>query len=77
MNLPARPAMRGFKIAHAELREQLKHAEAQVRRLFQKRKTIAKLIPANDLEVLKMERKVIDHGHGPWLWLAPQSGAFM
>jgi transposase len=54
-----RPTMRGFKIAHAELREQLKHAEAQVRKLFQKRKTIAKRIPANDLEVLKTERKLI------------------
>jgi hypothetical protein len=51
--------MRGFKIAHAELREQLKQAEAQVRKLFQKRKTIAKRIPANDLEVLKTERKLI------------------
>ena len=54
-----RPTMRGFKIAHAELRQQLKHAEAQVRKLFQKRKTIAKRIPANDLETLKTERKLI------------------
>jgi transposase len=54
-----RPTMRGFKIAHAELRQQLKRAEAQIQELFQKRKTIAKRIPANDLEVLKTERKLI------------------
>jgi transposase len=54
-----RRTMRGFKIAHAELRQQLERAEALVRRLFQKRKTIAKRIPANDLETLKPERKLI------------------
>jgi transposase len=54
-----RPTMRGFKIAHAELRQQLKRAQAKVRELFEKRKTIAKRIPANDLETLKTERQLI------------------
>ena len=55
----ARRTMRGFKIAHAELRQELIHAEAQVRRLLRKRKAIAKRIPADDLETLKRERKLI------------------
>jgi prepilin-type processing-associated H-X9-DG protein len=54
-----RRTMRGFKIAHADLRRQLEQAEAQVQRLFEKRKTIPKRIPASDLEVLKTEKKLI------------------
>jgi len=33
----ARPTMRGFKIAHAELRQQLQKAETQVKRLLKQR----------------------------------------
>ncbi|HUT89564.1 MAG TPA: hypothetical protein VMY37_08720 [Thermoguttaceae bacterium] len=54
-----RPTMRGFKIAHADLRRKLHEAEARVRRLFAKRKTIPKRIPASDLETLKTEKKLI------------------
>jgi len=54
-----RPTMRGFKIAHAELRQQLHEAEAEVRELCEKRKAIPKRIPATDLETLKSERKLI------------------
>ena len=54
-----RPTMRGFKIAHAALRRQLQPAEMQVQRLFQKRKAIAKRIPASDLQKLKTEKKLL------------------
>jgi transposase len=54
-----RPTMRGFKIAHADLRRQLHEAEARVRRLFQKRKTIPKRIPATDIKTLKTEKKLL------------------
>jgi prepilin-type processing-associated H-X9-DG protein len=54
-----RRTMRGFKIAHADLRRQLQKAEARVKRLFQKRKTIPKRIPASDLKTLKTEKKLI------------------
>jgi transposase len=54
-----RPTMRGFKIAHAALRRQLQQAETQVERLLQKRKAIAKRIPASDLQKLKKEKKLI------------------
>jgi transposase len=54
-----RPTMRGFKIAHAELRGKLHKAEARVERLMQQRKGIPKRIPASDLETLKTEKKQI------------------
>ena len=54
-----RRTMRGFKIAHADLRRRLQQAEARVERLYQKRNAIPKRIPANDLETLKTERKLI------------------
>jgi len=54
-----RPTMRGFKIAHADLRRQLQQAEARVKRLFEKRKTIPQRIPASDLKTLKSEKKLI------------------
>ena len=54
-----RRTMRGFKIAQAKLRQQLKNAQAKVRELFRKRTTIAKRIPASDMETLKTERKLI------------------
>ena len=54
-----RRTMRGFKIAHAELRGQLEEAEARVQRLLVARKKIPKRIPATDLETLKKERKLI------------------
>jgi transposase len=54
-----RPTMRGFKIAHAALRRQLQQAEAQLQRLLQNRKAIAKRISASDLQKLKTEKKLI------------------
>lgn len=54
-----RPTMRGFKIAHAELRQQLQTAETQVERLREQRKQTPKRIPADDLKMLKTERKLI------------------
>ena len=55
----ARPTMRGFKIAHARLREQLQKAEAKVERLLQQRKNIPKRVPATDRKTLKKEKKLI------------------
>jgi Helix-turn-helix domain len=54
-----RPTMRGFKIAHAELREQLQAAEARVARLEQKREKLPKRVPASDLKVLKKEKRYV------------------
>jgi Transposase DDE domain len=56
-----RPTMRGFKIAHAPLRQQLQQAEARVQRLAQQRQKTPKRIPAGDLQVLKTEtKKIVD-----------------
>jgi transposase len=54
-----RPTMRGFKIAHAELREQLRAAEAKVSRLEQKLQKLPKRVPASDLKTLKKEKKYV------------------
>jgi transposase len=54
-----RPTMRGFKIAHAELREQLQKAEANIERLIERRKETPKRIPASGLKTLKTEKKLI------------------
>jgi len=54
-----RPTMRGFKIAHAELREQLHQAEAKVERLLVQRKKIPARVPASDRKTLKQEKKLI------------------
>ncbi len=54
-----RRTMRGFKIAHAELRGRLDKAEARVKRLMQQRKAVPKRILASDLETLKTEKKLI------------------
>jgi transposase len=54
-----RPTMRGFKIAHAELCEQLREAEAKVSRLEQKLERMPKRIPASDLKVLKREKRYV------------------
>ena len=51
--------MRGFKIAHAGLREQTPEAEAQIERLLEQRKKTPKRIPATDLKTLKTEKKLI------------------
>jgi len=53
-----RRTMRGFKIAHADLRLQLEQAESRLERLYAKRKATPKRIPASDLEVLKKEKKL-------------------
>jgi len=54
-----RRTMRGFKIAHAGLREQLQKAEAKVERLLQQRKRIPRRVPADDRAMLKTEQKLI------------------
>ena len=54
-----RPTMRGFKIAHARLREQLQKAERQIERLWEQRKKTPKRIPASGLVALKTEKKLI------------------
>ena len=51
--------MRGFKIAHAQLRRRLQQAAARVQRLLQQRQKTPKRIPATDLRVLKAEKKRI------------------
>jgi len=54
-----RPTMRGFKIAHAQLREQLQKAEAQVDRLLRQRHKILPRVPARGRQTLKTEKKLI------------------
>jgi len=54
-----RPSMRGFKIAHAQLRQQLQKAETQVERLLKQRANTPKRIQASDLKTLKTEKKLI------------------
>lgn len=55
----ARPTMRGFKIAHADLRKQLQKAQRRVKQLLQQRHKIPKRIPAKDRVALKTEKKLI------------------
>jgi transposase len=55
----ARPTMRGFKIAHAGLREQIQKGDSQIERLLEQRKRTPKRIPATDLMTLKTEKKLI------------------
>lgn len=55
----ARPTMRGFKIAHAGLRERLHQAETKVERLLAQRKKIPPRVPASDRKMLKTEKKLI------------------
>jgi len=54
-----RPTMRGFKITHATLRQQLQKAEAQIEHLMEQRGKTPKRIPADDLKMLKTEKKLI------------------
>src|SRR5271165_1300468 len=54
-----RPTMRGFKVAHAELREQLRRTAAKIERLLEQRKKTPKRVPASDLKTLKTEKKLI------------------
>lgn len=54
-----RPTMRGFKIAHAELREQLRKAKARVSRLLVQRKAVPPRISAADRKKLKSEKKLL------------------
>jgi hypothetical protein len=54
-----RPTMRGFKIAHAALRQQLQTAEAKVERLLRQRKKLPARVPATDRKMLKTEKKLI------------------
>jgi len=54
-----RRTMRGFKIAHAGLREQLQKAKTKIERLLQQRKKIPRRVPASDRKMLKTEKKLI------------------
>ncbi|MGB8854866.1 MAG: putative transposase [Pirellulales bacterium] len=54
-----RPTMRGFKIAHAALRQQLQQVERRIERLLQQRQKTPKRISAGDLKMLKTEKKLI------------------
>jgi transposase len=54
-----RPTMRGFKIAHAGLRAQLRKAETKIQRLLEQRQKTPKRIPATDLKTLKTEKKLL------------------
>ncbi|MCL4194234.1 MAG: helix-turn-helix domain-containing protein [Thermoguttaceae bacterium] len=54
-----RRTMRGFKIAQARLRKQLRRAEAKVERLLRQRKKIPRRVPATDRVMLKTEQKLI------------------
>ena len=51
--------MRGFKIAHAELRRQLQTAEQRVERLRRRRRQEPKRIPASALKQLPKEKKLV------------------
>jgi transposase len=55
----SRPTMRGFKIAHAALRQQLQKAQRRIERLLEQRKKTPKRIPASDRMTLKPEKKRI------------------
>jgi prepilin-type processing-associated H-X9-DG protein len=55
----ARPTMRGFKIAHAQLRQQLHQAQTKVEQLLRQRKKIPARIPASHRKTLKKEKKLI------------------
>jgi hypothetical protein len=54
-----RPTMRGFKIAHAGLRAQLRKVETRIARLLEQRKKTPKRISACDRQTLKTEKKLI------------------
>jgi hypothetical protein len=54
-----RPSMRGFKIAHAELRRELEEAEQRVCELCEQLCELPKRIAATELKTLKPERKRI------------------
>ena len=51
--------MRGFKIAHRDVRQQLEQAESRVQHLSEQLSKIPKRIPATDLKTLKREKKSI------------------
>jgi prepilin-type processing-associated H-X9-DG protein len=51
--------VRGFKIAHAELRAELAEAEDEVARLRAQLDAMPRRIPADDLKTLKTEKKLI------------------
>lgn len=54
-----RPSMRGFKIAHAELRGQLQDAQDKVSQLEQQLEKLPKRVPASDLRELKREKRYV------------------
>jgi transposase len=54
-----RSTVRGFKIAHAELRRQLQAAEQRVERLRRRRQKEPKRIPASDRKQLPKEKKLV------------------
>ena len=54
-----RRTMRGFKIAHGDLRRQVEQAETRIERLTEQLSKIPKRIPATELKALKSEKKLI------------------
>jgi transposase len=54
-----RPTMRGFKIAHADLRSQLAAANDRVQRLVQRLQQLPKRIPATAVKALRTEKKLV------------------
>jgi hypothetical protein len=51
--------MRGFKIAHAQLRAELAEAEANVARIVTALEALPRRVPANGLKTLRTEKKLI------------------
>jgi Transposase DDE domain len=54
-----RPTMRGFKIAQANLRQQLEEAELREQELAQQQRELPKRVPATGVKTLKKEKKLI------------------
>jgi transposase len=54
-----RPTMRGFKVAHADLRRELADAEQRVQRLVTRRQRLPKRIAATEVKALRTEKKLV------------------
>jgi len=54
-----RPTMRGFKVAQAELRQELQGAEQREQELAEQERQLPKRIPATGVKTLKREKKLI------------------
>jgi transposase len=58
-----RPTIRGFKIAHGKLGEQLHTARARVARLFEQRRDVAKRVEVRDLNERAMVKLATERKH--------------